>query len=58
MRSTRIPHLTTANPTILLADIAHFMALPITVMVGYDNLIFGEPIPQIGGSAGVSEKEL
>lgn len=34
------------------------MAMPITVMVGYDNLIFGEAIPDVGGSSGISEKDL
>ena len=34
------------------------MAMPITIMVGYDNLIFGEAIPDIGGNSGVAGKDL
>jgi hypothetical protein len=30
-----------------------FMAMPYKVMAGYENLIFGEAIPGLGGSNGV-----
>ncbi|KAK4941428.1 hypothetical protein LTR10_018697 [Elasticomyces elasticus] len=39
-------------------DAIYFMALPVYVMVGYDNLIFGEATPRIGSSAGVTEEDL
>ncbi|RVX71587.1 hypothetical protein B0A52_03771 [Exophiala mesophila] len=42
----------------LAPDVSHFMAMPITIMVGYDNLIFGEAIPDIGGNSGVAGKDL
>jgi len=38
----------------LVGDSDHFMQLPFRVMAGYENLIFGPPIPGIGGVAGVS----
>ena len=34
------------------------MARSVTVMVGYDNQIFGKAIPGIGGQDGVLEKDL
>lgn len=30
------------------------MAMPIRVAVGYDNIIFGEAIPSMGGKDGVT----
>ena len=34
------------------------MAMPIHVMAGYDNLIFGEPIPSDGGQKGIMPADL
>jgi len=42
----------------LQADAVYFMALPVYVMVGYDNVIFGGPTPNIGSNAGVTEEDL
>jgi hypothetical protein len=39
-------------------DVVHFMAMPITVMVGYDNQIFGKAIPDMGEKDGVLEKDI
>ena len=39
--------------SITTADCAHFMAMPITVMVGYDNVIFGKALADIGGEDGI-----
>ncbi|KAK0938560.1 hypothetical protein LTR48_005138 [Friedmanniomyces endolithicus] len=39
-------------------DCAHFMAFPIHVMVGYDNLIFGHAIPGEGGKDGITAETL
>lgn len=39
----------------LAPDCQHFMAMPIHVAVGYDNLIYGEAIPNMGGRDGVTE---
>jgi len=38
----------------LFPDSDHFMAMPIKIMAGYDNLIFGEAVPHAGGNNGVS----
>lgn len=37
----------------LAPDCQHFMAMPIHVAVGYENLIFGEAVPGMGGKDGV-----
>jgi len=37
----------------LFPDSDHFMAMPIRVMAGYDNLIFGDAVPSSGGKNGV-----
>lgn len=37
----------------LAPDCEHFMAMPIKVAVGYENLIFGEAMPGMGGTDGV-----
>jgi hypothetical protein len=34
------------------------MAMPITVMVGYDNVIFGKALPEMGGKDGVLPNHL
>jgi hypothetical protein len=39
---------------VLAPDCEHFMAMPIRVAVGYDNLIFGEAMPNMGGKDGVT----
>ncbi|KAK5128228.1 hypothetical protein LTR85_002895 [Meristemomyces frigidus] len=39
-------------------DCAHFMAMPINVMAGYDNLIFGHAIPGEGGKDGITSEVL
>ncbi|TKA75001.1 hypothetical protein B0A55_02647 [Friedmanniomyces simplex] len=39
-------------------DCAHFLAFPIHVMVGYDNLIFGHAIPGEGGKDGITPETL
>ena len=38
----------------LFPDSDNFMAMPIKIMAGYDNLIFGEAVPHAGGNNGVS----
>ncbi len=38
----------------LAPDCKHFMAMPIHVSVGYENLIFGEAMPGMGGKDGVT----
>lgn len=38
----------------LAPDCQHFMAMPIHVAVGYENLIFGEATPGTGGKDGVT----
>lgn len=38
----------------LAPDCEHFMATPIHVAVGYENLISGEAIPGSGGKDGVT----
>ena len=38
----------------LAPDCAHFMAMPISVAVGYDNLIFGEAAPNLDGKDGLT----
>lgn len=38
----------------LAPDCEHFMAMPIHVAVGYENLIFGEAVPGSGGNDGVT----
>jgi hypothetical protein len=45
------------NPNVI-ADCEHFMSMPISVMVGYDNVIFGKAIPDIGGKDGVLPEHL
>ena len=42
----------------LTADCVHFMAMPITVMVGYDNVIFGKALSDIGGKDGILPDQL
>ncbi|KAK5692415.1 hypothetical protein LTR97_010723 [Elasticomyces elasticus] len=39
-------------------DCKHFMTMPIHVMVGQDNLIFGHAIPGEGGEDGVTSENL
>lgn len=39
----------------LAPDCSHFMAMPIRVAVGYDNLIYGEATPHLDGKDGVTE---
>lgn len=39
-------------------DCKHFMEMPIHVMAGYENVIFGRAIPDSGGKDGVLESEL
>ncbi|RDW61577.1 hypothetical protein BP5796_11469 [Coleophoma crateriformis] len=41
--------------TDLNPDSVHFMALPISVMVGQENLIFGKAIEGMGGTDGILE---
>nr|OQO26165.1 hypothetical protein B0A51_03884 [Rachicladosporium sp. CCFEE 5018] len=43
---------------VLAPDCKHFMAMPISVMVGQDNLIFGHAIPGEGGNDGVTTETL
>jgi hypothetical protein len=45
------------NPN-LTADCEHFMSMPIAVMVGYDNVIFGKAITDIGGKDGLLPEHL
>lgn len=42
----------------LAPDCEHFMTMPIHVMVGQDNLIFGHAIPGEGGKDGVVSENL
>jgi len=39
-------------------DTANFMAMPIKIMVGTDNVIFGEGLTLLGGSDGLSTADL
>lgn len=40
----------------LAPDCQHFMAMPIRVAVGYDNVIYGAGV--LGGKDGVTEKNV
>ncbi|KAK3703728.1 hypothetical protein LTR37_014306 [Vermiconidia calcicola] len=42
----------------LAPDCKHFMAMPIHVAVGYENVIYGEGHPDTGGKNGVTEATL
>ena len=42
----------------LAPDCQYFMAMPIHVAVGYDNLIYGEALPNMGGNDGVTTSNL
>lgn len=37
-------------------DCNRFMALPMTYMVGYENLVVGEALEALGGKSGLSTK--
>ena len=39
-------------------DTANFMAMPIRILVGTENVIFGEGLASMGGSDGVQKAEL
>ena len=42
----------------LSPDCKYFMAMPISVAVGYENLIYGESLPGLGGKNGVTESNV
>lgn len=43
----------------LAPDCQHFMAMPIHLTVGYENLIYGEAIPEMnGGKSGLSKANI
>ena len=42
--------------TFLSEDCARFVALPLTFMVGYDNLVVGDASREMGGSDGIAQK--
>ncbi|KAK3048038.1 hypothetical protein LTR09_010553 [Extremus antarcticus] len=42
----------------LAPDCRFFMAMPIKVAVGYENLVYGEALPEMGGTNGVTAENV